>query len=121
MSEEKTPEVELNDKPASGVSGAVNTVVNETVKLIDSLARAVAVTAEDISNMMVIKVDADTREHLDLLVGAGVAKTRQKAAVGLIKESIEAKADSFERIRRTKEQIAELRKQMRTLVEVRSA
>ena len=121
MIDEKTPEVELNDKPTSGMSDAINAVVNETVKLVDSLSKALMTTAEDISSLMVIKVDADTREHLDLLVEGGLASNRRQAARALIHEGIEMKEATFERILRTKTQIVELRKQMRNLVETRAA
>lgn len=121
MIDERTPDVELKDKPASGMSDAINAVVNETVKLVDSLSKALVTTAEDISSLMVIKVDAETREHLDLLVEGGLANNRRQAAKALIREGIDMKEETFERIRRTKTQIVELRKQMRNLVETRVA
>jgi hypothetical protein len=121
MTEENTPEVELKDTPASGMSDAVNAVVNGTVKMVDSLARALITTAEDVSSLMVLRVDPDTREHLDLLVEGGLAANRRQAAKTLIYEGIDMKEETFERIRRTKTQIVELRKQMRNLVETRAA
>jgi hypothetical protein len=121
MVNEEFPEVEVKDKPASSMSDAINAVVNETVKLVDSLGRALVTTAEDVSSLMVIKVDAETREHLDLLVEGGLASNRRQAAKKLIHEGLEMKEETFERIRRTKTQIVELRKQMRNLVETRAA
>ena len=121
MSDTMTPEAELKDKPAASMSEAFNAVVNETTKLMNSLSKALIATAEDLSSLMVIKVDADTREHLDLLVDSGFAADRRKAAMALVHEGIELKEETFERMRRTRDQIADLRKQMRNLVEVRTA
>ncbi|MGC9520509.1 MAG: hypothetical protein ACP5HG_01340 [Anaerolineae bacterium] len=119
MDENRVPEAEIVDDQACRLTDAVDSVVNETAKLFDALGRALVITAQDVSNLMVIKVDRDMREHLDLMVDAGVAKNRHDAVTSLIHEGIRAKSVTFERIRRTKRQIAELRQQMRSLVETR--
>lgn len=116
MSNEQTVEAEVIDDGASDLSEAFATVVDETVKLVDALGRAVLSTLEDASNLMLVKVDSDTREHLDLLVTAGVAKNRRVAAASLIEEGVAIKSSTFDRIRRTQQQISELRQQMRSLV-----
>jgi len=120
MTEEKVVEAELNDSTMSDVSDAIAVVVDETVKLFDSLGKALVTTLQDVSNLMIIKVDAGTREHLDLLVDAGVAKSRGKAAAQLIEEGINATEVTFDRIRRTRAQISELRQQMRSLVKTQA-
>jgi hypothetical protein len=117
MAEERVVEVELD---SSTVSDAVSAVVDETVKLFDSLGKALVATMEDVSNLMIIKVDADTREHLDLLVDAGVATNRGKAATQLIDEGISATETTFDRIRRTQAQIGELRQQVQSLVKTQA-
>ena len=119
MTVESTPEVELKDTPTTGVSDALNAVVSETVKFVDSLGKALVTTAENVSSLMVIRVDPDTREHLDLLVEGGLAANRRQAAKTLIYEGIDNKEEVFERIRRTKTQIVELRQQKRSLVQTR--
>jgi len=120
MSEEKVVEAELNDSRASDVADAIAVIVDESVKLFDSLGKALVTTMQDVSNLMIIKVDAGTREHLDLLVDAGVAKSRGKAATQLIEEGITVTEVTFDRIRRTQAQITELRQQMRSLVKSRA-
>jgi len=120
MTEEKVVEAELNDSTMSDVSDAIAVVVDETVKLFDSLGKALVTTLQDVSNLMIIKVDAGTRERLDLLVDAGVAKSRGKAAAQLIEEGINATEVTFDRIRRTRAQISELRQQMRSLVKTQA-
>ena len=120
MTEEKVVEAELNDSTMSDVSDAIAVVVDETVKLFDSLGKALVTTLQDVSTLMIIKVDAGTRERLDLLVDAGVAKSRGKAAAQLIEEGINATEVTFDRIRRTRAQISELRRQMRSLVKTQA-
>jgi len=114
MNDERVVEVEIN---GDVVSDAVSSVVDETVKLVDALGKALVTAVEDVSNLMVVKVDAETRENLDLLVDAGVARNRSKAAAHMIKEGVNATDDAFDRIRRTKSQISELRQQLRGLVQ----
>ncbi len=120
MVDESTPEVEVKDVHDASMSGTINAVVSETVKLVDAVGRALITTAEDVSSLMVIKVDGETREHLDLMVEGGLARNRRQAAKTLIRDGRAANDETLERIRRTKEQIAELRSQMRNLVETRA-
>ena len=120
MTEEKVVEAELNDSTMSDVSDGIAIVIDETVKLFDSLGKALVTTLQDVSNLMIVKVDADTREHLDLLVDAGAAKNRCKAATQLIEEGISLTETTFDKIRRTQVQISELRQQMRSLVKTQA-
>jgi hypothetical protein len=120
MKEKEVPEVERNDTPEADLSEALGTVVGETAKLFESLGRAVVTTMQDVSNLMVIHVDKETRESMDLLVDAGVAKNRHKAATALLKEGMEAKEATLDHIRETRARISELRQQMRSLVKVKA-
>lgn len=119
MSEEKVIEVEVKQEEqdvADEIAEALGVVVDETVKLFTALGKAVVTTAQDVSNLMVIKVDEDTRERLDVMVDAGVAENRREAVSTLIESGIEAKHDLFDKIAKTSAQIDELRKQVRTLI-----
>ncbi len=120
MSEGKVKDVELNDEVKTDVADAITAVVNETVKFLDTLGRAVCTVTQDITNLMVIPVDAETRGHLDLLVNTGAAHSRREAAVALLKDGIEAKDAAIDRARQTQAQIQELRQQLRSLVQVRT-
>lgn len=95
---------------------AFDNLIKDTVKFVESLGRAVIATAQDTSNLMVVNVDAETREQLDLLVDTGIAETRREAAVALISEGLQSRTGVFDKIRQTHTQIAELRKQMSSLV-----
>jgi hypothetical protein len=113
--ENDVPEVELKDK-SDDVTEAVEAVVGEATGLIDSLGKALITTMQDMTSVMILHVDRDTREHLDLLVDAGVAKHRRDAAHRLLDAGITAEQEIFDRVRRTKAQISALRNEMRTLV-----
>lgn len=119
--EKVVPEVELTDESKRDVKQAVDAVVNETAQFFESLNNAVMTTAQDLTGLMILRVDKSTREHLDLLVDAGVAKNRRAAVHALIDAGMETQQDVFERVRRTKAQIAALRYELRTLVQSRSA
>lgn len=95
-------------------------VLRETARLFESLGKALVSTAQDLSSLMVIRVDHETRERLDLLVEAGVARNRREGAEALITEGFKTQQDVFEKIERTRAQISALKAQLRTLAGVRS-
>ncbi|MCU0521304.1 MAG: hypothetical protein MUF84_11505 [Anaerolineae bacterium] len=121
MSEDRVTGQESTSEATSEIGEAVAAVVNETVKFVDSLGRALLVAAQDISSLMVIRVDGETREHLDLLVDAGAAKSRRDAAATLLVEGIQAKGATFDRIAQTQAQIKELKQQVRSLIKAPTA
>lgn len=120
MNENTKPEAEIKDTTMEDLEEAIHAVVGETVKLLESLGKALTKTAQDVSNLMLIKVDGHIRDHLDTFVDAGLSNNRRTAATKLIEEGIQAKVTDFEKIQQTKAEIAELRKQMQSLVPGRS-
>jgi predicted rRNA methylase YqxC with S4 and FtsJ domains len=66
--------------------------------------------------LMVVPVDKVTRAQLDLLVEAGVAETRSKAAASLLKETVQSRQEIFNKIEKTRSQIETLKQQLHTLV-----
>ncbi len=95
-------------------------LVDDAVSLVEAVGKAVVTTAQDVSQLMVIRTDAEMRERLDLLVEAGVVKSRRAGARAMIQEGIEAKLPLFEQIEQTQERIAALKGQLRSLVTVRA-
>lgn len=92
-------------------------IVDEAAKMFKLLGRIVRITAEDISNRMVLRLDQNVREHLDMLVEAGVAKDRPAAAIALMAAGIQAKRPLFEKVNQTQAQIAILEARMRSLAD----
>jgi hypothetical protein len=111
----ETSEAEAAPEPA-GVTLPFNKIVDETAKLMESLGKALIKTAQDVSNLMVVPVDKITRTQLDLLVEAGVAETRTKAAASLLKESVQSRQEIFDKVEKTRAQIASLKEQLHSLV-----
>ncbi len=119
MSEQMIPED--SDQSKSETKQAFKSVVDETVKLLEAMGRAVVVTTQDITQRVVVRVDGDTKQHLDMLVSSGAARTRSEAAAYLMHEGIKAKASFFERVARVNEQITQLRQQLRSMNQVQAS
>lgn len=116
MSEERT----VTDSAKATVEPTTTTpdetwraVVDGAVNLLENLGEALIKGAQDLSQLMVIRVDEDTREHLDMLVEANVVKTRREGATYLLEAGIKAKGDAFTVMAASRERIAALRAQLR--------
>lgn len=112
--EETTTTKEAPAAAGAETTAALTAVLDETVGLLGALGRALVTAAQDVTQRLLLPVDAETRQQLDLLVTAGVSKSRTEAAGMLIAEGLKAKAPLFERIERTQVQIAALKEQLRT-------
>lgn len=88
-------------------------VLDGTVNLLENLGEALVKSAQDLSQLMVIRVDEDTRDHLDMLVEAEVVKTRREGVSYLLEAGIKAKSEAFTRIAAARERITALRTQLR--------
>ncbi|MBN1922105.1 MAG: hypothetical protein JW892_12725 [Anaerolineae bacterium] len=116
-----TSETAARSTTASGEE-AWRAVLDGTVNLLENLGEAIVKSAQDLSQLMVVRVDEDTRERLDMLVEAEVVKTRREGVSYLLEAGIKAKSDAFARIVAARERISALRTQLREGVQsVRSA
>lgn len=115
VSAQSTLEAEAAPKSVS-VTLPFNKIVDETAKVMESLGNALIKASQDVSNLMVVPVDKVTRAQLDLLVEAGVAETRTKAATSLLKESVQSRQEIFEKVEKTRAQITALKDQLHSLV-----
>lgn len=88
-------------------------VLDGTVNLLENLGEALVKSAQDLSQLMVIRVDEDTRDRLDMLVEAEVVKTRREGVSYLLEAGIKAKSEAFTRIAAARERITALRTQLR--------
>jgi len=114
-------EVSAHPTTSSGEE-AWRAVLDGTVNLLENLGEALVKSAQDLSQLMVVRVDEGTREHLDMLVEAEVVKTRREGVNYLLEAGIKAKSEAFTRIAAARERIAALRTQLREGVQsVRSA
>jgi hypothetical protein len=116
MNEKNTPEAEVKDTTMEDLEEAFLAVVGETVKLLESLGKAFVKTAQESSNLMIIKVNEHIKGNLDSLVDAGISHNRRAAATTMIEEGIKSKNAAFDQIEKTKAEIANLRQQLHSLV-----
>lgn len=112
MTEEQVIQVEVVETQEPSPTQAV---LDEAVKFVEVLGTALVNTAQDVTNLMLVKVDAETRHYMDMLVATGAAKNRTQAANALLQEGVDAKLPLFEKIERTHEQITALKSQLRSL------
>jgi hypothetical protein len=65
-----------------------------------------------------VRVNDDTLRHLDMLVEAGVCKSRSESAAFLINAGVNSSQELFAKIGAITSQIADLRSQLREMVGV---
>lgn len=91
-------------------------LLDEMARLFKAFGQAVVMTAQEVTNLLVLHLDQDTCKHLDMLVEAGLAHHRAEAASMLIAAGIQARRPVFEKINQTGAQIAILKRQLRSTV-----
>ena len=67
-------------------------------------------------NVIMVRVNDETLKAIDMLVEAGVCKSRSEGAAFLINQGIEASSALYERISGITEQIGELKAKLREMV-----
>ncbi len=67
-------------------------------------------------NVIMVRVNDETLKAVDMLVEAGVCKSRSEGAAFLINQGIEASDDLYQRISGISEQITALKTQLRGIV-----
>ena len=115
MSEGNVVDVEVVETAEEPEPSPFTVVIEEAVKLFESLGKAIVTTAQDVSNLIVVPVDKVTREKLDMLIETGAAESRRDVVAGLVREGLQSRADVFERIEKTRAQIAALKQQLRSV------
>jgi hypothetical protein len=98
------------------VKEAFNAFAKESGNLIKVLGSAVNRSVSDLSHTVIVRFDEDVCRHLDILVDAELVKNRAEAARMLISQGIKAKAETFNKIEQTNEEIVSLRGQLTTLI-----
>ena len=84
----------------------------------EELAEAIRRALADREKVVMVRVNDEVLKHLDMLVEAGICRSRSSAATFMIREGIKANRSLFEKISEVAEQIASLRAQLRGLVEI---
>lgn len=91
--------------------------LNKAWKQVENIGQTLGEALQGRGNVVMVRVNDDTLEHLDMLVESELCKSRSEAAALLIGEGINANQALFERIREITDQIAGLRTQLRAAVQ----
>lgn len=92
--------------------------LNELADFLSGLGRTVEenvrTALQGRGNVLMVRVNDETLQHIDTLLQAGLFKTRSEAAAYLLYEGIRSKREVFDRVTATASEIARLRDEMRT-------
>jgi len=86
-------------------------------KQVENIGQTLGEALQGRGNVVMVRVNDETLNHLDMLVEAELARSRSEAAALLISEGMKANQPIFERIREITDQISALRGQLRESVQ----
>jgi Arc/MetJ-type ribon-helix-helix transcriptional regulator len=89
-------------------------IKRDTLKLLESLGKAIDQTASELSKLSVVSLENEDRKSMDQLVSAGVVENRSQAVRFLIREGTNAKRELYAQIEKTNAEIQLLRQQLGT-------
>jgi hypothetical protein len=92
--------------------------INEAFKQVESLGKALGSALQDRANVVMVRVNDDSRRYLDMLVEADITNSRSESAAFLINEGIKGNEALFNKIRNITDQIVALKSQLREVVDV---
>lgn len=101
------------DEPKKGKSAPP---LNKAWKQVENIGQTLGEALQGRGNVVMVRVNDETLEHLDMLIEAELCKSRSEAAALLINEGIKTNQTLFSRIREITDQIAGLRSQLREAV-----
>jgi len=114
VNEERPAEEPEGSETTGGKKGkdVVSMASDMAAKMKEALEQALSGRA----NVLMIRVNDETLKYLDMLVEAGICKSRSQRAAFLITEGIKANESLFQQISVVTEQITALRAQLREMV-----
>lgn len=86
-------------------------------KQVENIGQTLGEALQGRGNVVMVRVNDDTLNHLDMLVEAELARSRSEAAALLMSEGMKANQQLFGRIREITDQISTLRSQLRVSVQ----
>jgi hypothetical protein len=114
MPEEETEtSEEASTKEPSESKKRASAHLKDAIKQVESFGQALGEALQGRANVVMVRVNDDSLEHLDMLIEAEITSSRSESAAFLISEGIKANQALFDKIRAITDQIAELREQLR--------
>jgi len=105
------PKPEPKASPKSGATGA------SVGKAINSFMESLEAALTGRGNSVMVRVNDEALAKLDMLVEAGICKSRSESAAFLLQRGIEGSAQLFDRIETVTTQITRLREELLESVE----
>jgi hypothetical protein len=102
--------------PDEAPRGKTTPPLNKAWKQVENIGQTLGEALQGRGNVVMVRVNDETLEHLDMLIEAELCKSRSEAAALLINEGIKSNQALFGRIREITDQIAGLRSQLREAV-----
>lgn len=109
---EATKHPDIPDQIMETVKGVKNTLFG----IGEALGATMKTVLTDRDFVVMVRVNKETRDHLDNLMQAGLFKSRSEAAAFLLASGIEAQAKLFDKIKDKTTQINQLQDELRTLI-----
>jgi len=108
----ETKPQDISEQIMEGVKGFKNTISG----LGEALGVAMKTVLSDREYVVMVRVNKDTRDHLDQLLQAGLFKSRSEAAAFLLASGIQVQKELFERIKDKTAEISKLQEELRDLI-----
>lgn len=112
VSEEEASEAESNEMPGESKKRA-SAHLKDAIKQVESFGQALGEALQGRANVVMVRVNDESLEHIDMLIEAEITSSRSESAAFLISEGIKANQALFDKISAITDQIAELREQLR--------
>ena len=106
MSENEAVEVEVVQEPKKEASSA------SVSKAINSFMSSLEAALSGRGNSVMVRVNDEALAKLDMLVAAGICKSRSESAAFLLQRGIEGSAQLFDRIESVTSKITQLREEL---------
>lgn len=98
------------------IADEVDVMLRDFADFARVVGRAAGKAAEDLTGLMVVRVGAGERADLDVMVDAGLAKTRAEAALRLMADGVKTNAPLYQRVERTRARIESLRGELKGMM-----
>lgn len=102
-------------RPIDTLEDIVSTARDAVTKIPETFGRAIERAVRAGEHTLLVRLDDDMLRHIDMLVEAGIFKSRSESAAFLITEGIKGQQALFDRIQAKVAEINRLRSELRNI------
>ncbi len=113
---EKTKEKKEKNQVEAAFGEIGDQVEKFAVKTAESIKKAIDKALSSRNTVLTIRVNEESNKKLNMLVDAGLFKSRSESAAFLIEEGIKRQEDLFAKIRDKLETIDKIKEELKTIV-----